>query len=187
MKKLLLILSSGTVLFLSSCASKSEAGAGGMSEQARKNLETNRAISKMFETKDFSKATDYFAADAVDYAGMNGPVKGPDSIKASLENMAAMMTDTKHEVVRELADDEYVMSWMKFSGTCNVDAPEMGMIKGQKINTEAIEVSQYNKEGKAIAHWTFMQPSELMKMMPQQGPPMVDPNATQPKKDTISK
>jgi hypothetical protein len=186
MKKLLFILTSGTMFFFYSCASKSEVEGGGLSERAKKNLETNRTISKMFETKDFSKAAEYFAADAVDYAGMT-PVKGADSIKASLERMAAMMSDTKHEVVKELADDEYVMSWMKFSGTCNMDMPEMGMTKGQKINTEAIEVSQYNKEGKAIAHWTFMQPAEVMKMMPGHTTPPVDPNVNQPKKDSTSK
>lgn len=153
-----------------------------MSEQAKKNLETHRSVAKMFETKDFSKAAEYFAADAVDYSG-EAPVKGADSIKASLEKMSAMMTDNKHETIKELVDDEYVMAWMKFSGTCTVDAPEMGMTKGQKISSEALEVSQYNKDGKVFAHWTFMQPGDVMKMMGGGAPPP-QPDA---KTDAVSK
>jgi ketosteroid isomerase-like protein len=161
MKKLLFILSAG-MLTLNACSDKKESG--GMSETAKKNLETHRAVSKAFETKDFSKISDYIAADAVDYSGEMGPVRGIDSIKASFEKMSAMMSENKHETIKELADDEYVMAWMKFSGVCTMDMPEMGMKKGQAINTEAIEVSQY-KDGKVIAHWTFMQPGEVMKMM----------------------
>lgn len=188
MKKVLFILTAGATIFLSSCSSKKEEG--GMSEKAKKNLEAHRGVSKAFETKDFSKIGDYIAADAIDYAGEMGPVKGLDSIKASFEKMSAMMTDTKHETIKEIADDEYVMAWMKFSGTCNVDMPEMGMKKGQAINTEAIEVSQY-KDGKVIAHWTFMQPGEVMKMMGmgngQMPPAPADNKPTEPAKDTTSK
>ena len=169
MKKYLLLLVAGAGVFLVSCSGKSETKSenkesGGLSGTAQKNLEIHRAVSKAFETKDFSKLNEYFAADAVDYAGEMGPVKGIDSIIASFKAMSEMMSDNKHETIAELANDEYVMAWMKFSGVCNVDMPQMGMKKGQSINTEAIEVSQY-KDGKAIAHWTFMQPGEVMKMM----------------------
>jgi hypothetical protein len=183
MKKCLLLLSSASILLFSSCASKKEEG-GGMSEKAKKNLATHQAVAKMFETKDFSKTSDHFAADAVDYAGM-APVKGVDSIKASLERMSGMMSDSKHETVKELADDEYVMAWMKFSGICNIDVPEMGMKKGQPISMEAIEVSQYNKDSKVIAHWTFTKASPPPPGMGEQTPPVDDKN--KPVKDSTSK
>lgn len=181
MKKYLFILPA-VLIGLASCSDKKESG--GMSEAAKKNLEAHRAVSMAFQTKDFSKVGDYIAVDAVDYAGEMGPVRGLDSIKASFEQMSAMMTETKHETVKELADDEYVMAWMKFSGTCNMDIPSMNMKKGDKINTEAIEVSQY-KDGKVIAHWTFMQPGELMKMMGMDKMP--PPPPTENKTDTAAK
>jgi hypothetical protein len=186
MKKFLFLLSSASIFLFSSCSSKKEEG--GMSDKAKKNLETHRAVSKAFETKDFSKLGDYFAADAIDYAGEMGPTKGIDSIKAAFEQMSQMMSENKHETIKELADDDYVMAWMKFSGICNMDYPSMGMKKGQPINTEAIEVSQY-KDGKVIAHWTFMQPSEFMKMMGGGQAPTapVETKPTEPAKDTTSK
>ncbi|HUR67192.1 MAG TPA: ester cyclase, partial [Chitinophagaceae bacterium] len=177
MKKYLIIFSAG-LIGLASCSDKKESG--GMSETTKKNLEAHHAISKAFETKDFSKIGDYIATDAVDYSGEMGPVRGLDSIKATFERMSAMMTQNKHEILKELADDEYVMSWMKFTGVCNVDMPEMNMKKGQPINTQSIEMSQY-KDGKAIAHWTFMEPGEVMKMM---GMDKMPPPATDNKTDT---
>ncbi len=64
------------------------------------------------------------------------------------------------EVIKELADDDYVMSWMKFSGTSD---GSMGMPKGP-FNMEAIEVEKF-KDGMAIEHWEFMTMAEMMKMM----------------------
>lgn len=172
MKKIFLILSAGTILFLSSCGGddkdkkgddddKKEQAVGGMSEKAKKNLESHRGVANMFNTGDFSKIADFIAADATDYAGEMGPVKGVDSIKASFERMKAQSHDMKNSTVREMADDEYVMAWMKFSGTMN----------GKAFDSEAIEVSQYNADSKVIAHWTFMQPGEVMKMMANMPPP----------------
>lgn len=173
MKKFLFTLSAGTIFLLSSCSGgdkkdsdkkeegKTEVTSGGMSEKAKKNLETHRAVANMFQTNDFSKIADYIAADATDYAGEMGPVKGVENIKASFEKMKAQAPDMKNAPVKELADDEYVMAWLTFTGT-------MG---GKEFKTDAIEVSQYNAESKVIAHWTFMQPGDVMKMMQAMPPP----------------
>src|SRR4030095_10164273 len=115
MKKLLF-------LFAVSCFFFSCQTSGGGSATAKKNLETAQAVAKMFESGDFSKVGDYIAADAVDHAGMNGDVKGLDSLKASFAQMTGMMTDMKNEIVKELADDEYTFQWMKQSSTMKVDA-----------------------------------------------------------------
>src|SRR5687768_16137873 len=128
MKKLLFILSAGVIFLLSSCESKKESG--GMSEAAKKNKEANDAIVKMFETGDFSKVGDYIAQDAVDHAGPKGDIVGLDSIKANFNMMGQMMTNMKNEIIKTLADDEYVMCWMKGSATAKVDIPEWGMKAG---------------------------------------------------------
>ena len=135
-----------------------------MSSTAKKNLETARAVAKMFETGDLSKVGNYIASDAVDHASMNGDVKGLDSIKASFAQMNAMMSDMKNETVRELADDEYVFQWMKESSTMKVDA--MGLKAGSRNTFNAIEVSRF-KDGKIVEHWSFVNSADVAKMMGQ--------------------
>lgn len=138
----------------------------GMSDKAKKNLETADAVAKMFESGDWSKVGDYIAADAVDHTGMNGgEVKGLDSIKASFVQMSSMMGDLKNEIVKELADDDYVFQWMKESATMKTDA--MGMKAGTRNTFDGIEVSKFNSEGKITDHWGFLSTADMMKMMPQ--------------------
>ena len=158
MKKLLIPLL-GLTCFCLSCKQES-----GMSDKAKKNLETSEAVAKMFESGNWSKVGDYIAVDAVDHAGMNGDVKGLDSIKASFAQMANMMSDMKNEIVKELADDEYVFQWLKESSTMKVDA--MGMKAGSRNTFDAIEVSKF-KNGKIIEHWGFLNWNDMSKMMGQ--------------------
>ena len=86
MKKLVVIISAASILMFSSCTPKNE---GGMSEKAKKNLEASQAISKTFETKDFSKLGDYIADDCVDHAGENGDIVGLANMKAEFEKYKA--------------------------------------------------------------------------------------------------
>ena len=170
MKKLLFAMLMALCICCVSCSDK---GAGGMSDKAKKNLDAMHAVQKCFETKDFSKVGDYVAEDGVDHAGPTGDLKGLANIKAQMEKMAAMSDGDKTEIIKELADDDYVMSWTHYSGT--VKTADMGMKPGDKMNMEAIEVCKF-KDGKATEHWTMMEMKECMKMMP----PM-----PQVKKDTV--
>src|ERR1700760_1105499 len=107
MKKFLILSFCGLAFLCFSCNQQA-----GMSDTAKKNLETADAIVKMFETGDWSKSGDYIATDAVDHSGMDGhDVVGLDSIKASFTRMGTMMSDMKNEVVKEVADDEYTFQW----------------------------------------------------------------------------
>lgn len=161
MKQFLLICSAASILAFSSCSTKSEAGP---SDAAKKNMEANSAILKMFETGDHSKIGDYIAVDAVDHSGPKGDIKGLDSIRAYFSQMGQMMTNMKNDIIKTLADDEYVMSWLKGSGTAKVDLPEWGMKAGQTHTGESVEVSKF-KDGKVVEHWTFMNAAEMMAMM----------------------
>ncbi len=161
MKKLLFIISAGFFCLLISCNSKKE---GGMSATAKKNLEANEAIVKMFESGDWSKVGDYIANDAVDHAGPKGDIVGLDSIKAYFNQMGQMMTNMKNEIVKTLADDEYVMCWLKGSATAKMDLPEWGMKAGQSHTGNSVEVARF-KDGKVVEHWSFVDPVEMMKMM----------------------
>jgi len=148
---------------LISCNDKS-----GPSAAAQKNLDAMHGVNTCFDSKDFSKLGDYIAEDAVDHAGENGDIKGLANMKTEFKKMVDSYKDAKTTVVKELADDEYVMSWQTYSGTMVTD--HMGMKAGDKFNMSAIEVAKF-KDGKAIEHWSFMQPSDMMKMMPQEPAP----------------
>lgn len=169
MKKLLFVIASAGFLFTyTSCTD-----AGGMSAAAKKNLEANRAITKSFETKDFSKLGDYIDENCVDHAGENGDIVGLENMKAEFARMVEGIEDSKTEVIKELADDEYVMAWMRFTGKLKMDM--MGMKAGDSYDMTAIELSKF-KDGKAIEHWTFMQPSDMMNMMSPPPAPATEKN-----------
>ena len=165
MKKLVfsfLVIAAFTVMSCNSSGSHE-----GMSDKAKKNQATNQAILKMFETGDFSKTGDYIDSNAVDHSGPQGETKGLDSIKAMFQYFASTMSDTKIEVIKELADDDYVMSWIKQSWTAKTDDPMMGLKAGDKGSMEGLEVSKYNADSKVTDHWGFISMAEMMKMMPQ--------------------
>lgn len=168
MKKIVFAASAAIICCLFSCNNKDS---GGMSEKAKKNLETAQGVGKMFESGDWSKVGDYIAADAVDHASMSGhDVVGLDSIKAAFAQMGSMAGDMKNEIVKELADDDYVFQWLKETSTMKVDA--MGMKAGSTNTMNMIEVTKFNKDGKISEHWSFGDWNDMMKMMPQPPPPM---------------
>ena len=130
-----------------------------------KNLAASRTINNAFATGDISKIDDAVASDFIDHTDQG--VKNRDSLKVMIPMMHKEFPDMKMEVVKELADNEYVFSLMRWTGTSN---GQMGMPKGP-YDMKAIEVVRF-KDGKAAEHWSYMEPAEVMKMMGGQQPPM---------------
>jgi predicted ester cyclase len=159
MKKYLTFLAIASSSCFLSCNSKPE---GGLSPTAQKNLDAMHGVTKTFETKDFSKLGDYIAVDGVDHAGQNGDIKGLDSMKTAFAKMTATIDNEKTEIMKELADDEYVMSWERYTGTYKTD--EMGHKPGDKFDMKVVELAKF-KDGKATEHWSMMEPGDVMKMM----------------------
>ncbi|MFZ1311899.1 MAG: nuclear transport factor 2 family protein [Chitinophagaceae bacterium] len=158
MKKIFLFfLAAGSLVFLS-CNNE-----GGMSAAAKKNKETNDAIMKAYEAGDFSKMGDYIAADAVDHGGETGDIKGLENIVNEMKRYHAMMPDMKATTSRSLADDEYVFTWATMTGTMN----------GKAVTMSSVDVSKF-KDGKAVEHWVYMDPKEMMQMMPPAPAPVTD-------------
>jgi len=151
MKKLSILLAIVVSSIFVSCDSKSE---GGMSATAKKNVEVNEAIFKAIESGDFSKMGDYIAADAIDHSGDQGDVVGLENIVADLKKYHEMSPDMKMTHIKTMADDDHVITWSKSSGTMN----------GQKMEMTAVEIAKF-KDGKAIEHWMYMDPKDMMKMM----------------------
>src|SRR6188768_4463341 len=138
MKKLFFILA--VVIMNSLIACNSEAG--GTSTTAKKNTEVNDAIMKAYQAGDFSKMGDYIAADAVDHSGEKGDVSGLDNIVVAMKGYREQMGEMKSETIRELADDDYVMTWSKVTGR----------------NMTTVDISKF-KDGKAVEHWVYMDPT----------------------------
>lgn len=167
MKKIFFVAFAGLLCICTSCNDTGTSGTKG-SEQKQKNIAASEAISKAFEIGDVSKIDSFVSADFVDHTD-RGDKKGPDSLKAMVNLIHANMKDMKMEKVHELADDDYVMSWMRYTGTSD---GSMGMPKGP-YDMSAIEVSKF-KDGKAVEHWGFMDMKDMMKMMPPPPPPKMN-------------
>jgi predicted SnoaL-like aldol condensation-catalyzing enzyme len=161
MKKLFISASAGLLCVFLSCNSKESAEKNTMSDQTQKNLDASHTVSKAFETGDVSAIDSVVASDFVDHTDRGE--KNRDSLKAMITMMHATNKDMKMEITKELADNDYVFSWMRFTGTSD---GSMGMPKGP-YDMQAIQVIKF-KDGKAVEHWEFMQPAEMMKMMGQQ-------------------
>jgi len=161
MKKMIVIISAGAFCFFASCGGK---GGGGMSAAAKKNLDAAHIVSNAFETGDTSKVNDAVAADFVDHSEKGDMPR--DSLKAMITMMkAAHKPDDKMTVENEFANDDYALLQIHFTGTSDGG---MGMPAGP-YDFRAIEMIKC-KDGKAVEHWSYMQPSDMMKMMPP--PPM---------------
>lgn len=157
MKKFLFILSGTVYCFLSACNDKDMAS-GGMSDAATKNLDAFHAVSNAFDTGDISRIDSVVASDFVDHTP-KGDMKGTDSLKAMITMMKNSGT-MKSEIKKELADDEYVMAWMRWTGTSNGSMPDL---PAGSVDMNGIEVVRF-REGKAVEHWAFMDPREMMQM-----------------------
>ena len=163
MKKYLLAISSCLLLLCVSCNNEAgdvKAGDDKMSDQAEKNIAASHVVSDAFQSGDISKIDSVVASDFVDHTDRGD--MGRDSLKAMITAMHATNKDMKMEIIKDLADDEYVFSWMRYRGTSD---GSMGMPAGP-YNMTSIEVVKF-RDGKAVEHWGFMEPREMMKMMPQ--------------------
>src|SRR5688572_32932550 len=160
MKKIFLSLITGLVFLVISCNDKTAGTSTGLSTQAQKNLDASRAISKAFETGDVSGIDSVVASDFVDHTADRGDV-GRDSLKAMMVMVNQAFPDSKMEVLKEFADDDYVYTHMRISGTSN---GAMGMPVGP-YDMRAIQVTKF-KDAKAVEHWEYMEMGDMMKMMP---------------------
>lgn len=170
MKKLLLVLFAATICFLTACNEKA-ATEGGMSEAARKNLDAFHAVDNAFQTGDLSRIDSVVASDFVDHTP-KGDVVGTDSLKAMITMMKKAGT-MKSETKKEFADDEYVMAWLRWTGTSDGSIPDM---PAGPYEMNGVEVVRF-KDGKAVEHWAFMDAREMMKMMGG-GQPAPSPTST---------
>lgn len=148
------------LLWMASCNDDAGQPHSHDSDLKQKNIAASNAISKAFETGDVTAIDSVVSNDFIDHTD-RGDMKGRDSLKAAIKWIHANMKDMKMERVHQLADDDYVYSWMRYTGTSD---GTMGMPNGP-YDMSAIEVAKF-KDGKAIEHWNFMEIRDVMRMIP---------------------
>jgi predicted SnoaL-like aldol condensation-catalyzing enzyme len=162
MKKIFFGALVAVACFCTACNNDTDANAGNKyTQEEQMNIAASDVIMKAFQTGDVSGIDSVVSDDFIDHTD-RGDMKGRDSLKAMVNWVHANMKDMKTEKVREVADGDFVYSWMRYTGTSN---GTMGMPNGP-YDMQALEVAKY-KDGKAIEHWNFAEIQAMMKMMPQ--------------------
>ena len=158
MKKLALIVCVAISSYLISCTGET-ASTSANSSMEQKNLAADSMVGVAFRTGDPSKIDSVVAADFVDHTDRGD--KNRDSLKAFIKMVHDSFPDMKMDMVRQVAKDDYVYSWMHFTGNSN---GAMGMPKGP-FDWVAMQVTKFNGDNKAVEHWEFMEAQSNARMM----------------------
>jgi hypothetical protein len=140
---------------------------------AQINLDAQKNIREAILSKNLDKLNAFIAPDCIDHSGDHGDVKGLDSIKMQIVAWRAM-ADEKTDLIKELADDQYVMSWEHNTGKYTTTG--YGHRVGDTFDLQEIEVVRF-RDGKAVEHWSMMPPADVMKMMATTAAPVTMDNA----------
>jgi predicted SnoaL-like aldol condensation-catalyzing enzyme len=152
----------GALCLLTACNNSQPTGSSDQS-MAQKNLDAVHIVNNAFQTGDISHIDEAVAADFVDHTDKGD--KGRDTLKAMIVQMHKAGLDMKVEVLKEIADSDYVFEMMRYSG--NGDGV---MMPPGPYDMRAVEVIRF-KDGKGVEHWAFMDVADMMKMMSSmQGP-----------------
>lgn len=161
MKKLLFVIAPAMLCFFISCK---DSGTDNTATNSAKNTERNKEVYRAIETGDVSKLDSFIDKDIVDHSGENGEIRGLDSLKKMFIQMHNQFSGLKIELVADAttSNGEYHFAWYKMSGTCTVAS--MGMPAGTHMNMSGVDVVRI-KDDKAVEHWGFNDPKEMMEMM----------------------
>lgn len=151
-----ILLAPAFLLFLSSCNSD-KSGSTGTSSMTQKNLDASHTVIKAFDTGDVNGIDSAVASDFVDHTDMGD--KNRDGLKAMIKMVHENNDNTKTEIIKELADDDYVFSLLRFTGTSKGKMRPAG-----PYDMRSIGVVKF-KDGKVVEHWAYMEMAEMMKMM----------------------
>ncbi len=160
MKSLCLVAASALCLF-SACTNPQSASSSSDQSMAQKNLDAVHIVNKAFETGDVSHIDDAVAADFVDHTERGE--RGRDSLKVMITQMHNTLKDMKAEILKEVADNDYVFQMMRYTGT-----GDGVMMPPGPYDMHSVEVIRL-KDGKGVEHWGFADMGEMMKMMSKQG------------------
>lgn len=164
MRKILLPVFAGLFVSLVACNTGTTVAGISYSSQAQKNLDVSHQIDSAFTNGNTAVIDSLFAPDFVDH-GDRGDIKGTDSLKSMVNYMHANFTDMKSERIREWADNDYAVNWMRYTGNSKVASP--GMPAGP-FEFKEMEVSRF-VNGKVVEHWTFIDAQTMAQIMKNMG------------------
>ena len=169
MKKLLGFTSACLLFILLSCTdatTTTDVNTKDDASMAERNKIKNRIVMEAIGTGDMAAVDTIIAEDAIDHSGPGmTDIKGRDSIKAILSKVKSCFKDYKLDIISEAAEGDYVFALSRMTGT-TTENPGMGMPPNTKIDMTGVDVTRF-KDGKAVEHWSYMDPKDVMKMMPQ--------------------
>ncbi len=169
MKRLLFYGLPALFMLVTSCADKTAettTTASG-SDTQKEMLENNAKVMKAIETGDTAVLAKYISDDAVDHGGgPNGTdIKGPE-IRRMLADVHNHIENFKMEIVEQAASDDHIFSLTRITG--DVKSEVWGMHAGMKADMTSVDVLKV-RDGKLVDHWSYMNPADMMKMMPPAG------------------
>jgi ketosteroid isomerase-like protein len=167
MKKILFLTSIVAFSLMMSC--KNEENKSTTTKEPSKNEAAVKAVYAAMESGDVSKIDSVIAPDAVDHNGgpMGKELRGRDNIKQMFTAMHGSVSNLKMEVKEMSSEGDYVFSWMHMTGTTSATPdPLTGMPANMKMDMTGVDVVKFNSNGQATDHWGYMDPNDMMKMMP---------------------
>lgn len=159
MKKSFFTATIGLLCFFISCKDTSTTSTSSNTE-SEKNKANSKIIYNALETGDVSKLDSVIDKDIVDH--QLNDVKGLDSVKKFFVQFHSSVKDLKIESIANATDGDYNFDLNRTTGT--VTATIMGIPAGTKLDMTTVDVAKI-KDGKAVEHWGFMDPKDMMKMM----------------------
>lgn len=157
MKKL--FLTAMAVIF---CVLVSSAQATSKDNSQAKNKANTLKVDRAIETGDVSKLDAFIDKNIVDHAGENGDIIGLDAVKNMFLQMHNHISNIKIESIANATDGDYHFNLARMTGTTNSEY--MGMPANTPIDMTNVNVVRI-KNGKAVEHWRYSDPKDIMKMM----------------------
>lgn len=140
--------------------------------QADRNDANTMAVYRAMETGDVSKLDKYIDKNIVDHAGSHDVI-GLDSAKMMFIGMHDHISNLKMEPIAHASGGDYYFSMVRLTGTTNSDY--MGMPANTPLDMTSVNVVKI-KNGKAVEHWGFEDPKDMMKWMEKMQPMQQDHN-----------
>jgi hypothetical protein len=167
MKKIIFLPVLGLICLIYSCntpASSNTAAGGTDTAYVNKIKNLNIAFYKGFETNDMSNFdTSNVMAGVIDHGMGLKDVVGIDSVRNGLSKMNSQFKNLKFEITAQTVDSNYSMTWVRMTGVSA--SPETGFPVGTPVDMMSVDVVRW-ENGKAAEHWGYMDPRDMMKMMP---------------------
>ena len=130
--------------------------------QAVRNNEHTLMVYRAMETGDVSKLDKIIDKNIIDHAGPHGDMKGLDAAKMMFKEMHNHISNLKMQSLANATGGDYHFNLVRMTGTTNSEY--MGMPANTPIDMTSVNVVKM-KNDKAVEHWNYSDPQEMMKMM----------------------